>query len=741
MKGSLFRSPETWKSAFLTLPDSSYFELMRSIFGNIKTPFNKQRLVEDLASFLSRKEIQETIAAYIDHRDAKIIAAIAALDEPVPGDLETFFTGEFTYAELHSILINLEERLILYRFQEKGLYHLSLNPLLEPVLGPVIANKTSLFPTAPLGGESDDGFSETKAAPSAPALPILNDRILAALFAFISEERDFFKSEGGIRKKVLDDGKILFPNMELETIIGGLQCLGLLRQEGEGLVADTLKLHYFTDLSFYERMEYCAAGICLDINTDKSILGRFNRSRIYALTRFIHTFMSVLKAGRQYPQSTLKRIADILERSGIEQLNPWGAEISGLRGVVPGTSGAPSILGFQGRPGVLSIGFDSILRALKAVGLLGLDDSGGNTECWYPLVEPSASGLNRIADPGVEKAAIAMDTAFSCILYPEIRFNDALALASFSLVRETGTAVRFEFTRESVVRSFDRGMNAETIAALLNRLSGSQVDQNLCWTLKDWETRYSGVSLFQGIVLTLSEDRQYLAEAEPVASMIARILTPGVYLLSAPDKADAIQALHRAGIDIIAQPPWIKEDSPGERSSPYPSLTAAPRFYRYSFQDNPAENLFPKLEDESPVPDTESAEYYKNRFRTALGKIPLSKAERDELSARIERRLILSESQLVGVSVRYEKLEARGLDYVGKTSIAKQAIAAKLHIEIMWADQDGEVNRVIGIPEALEKSEGETILVLTPIPTGDIIRLPLGKISLLRRIKQSIFGE
>jgi hypothetical protein len=123
----------------------------------------------------------------------------------------------------------------------------------------------------------------------------------------------------------------------------------------------------------------------------------------------------------------------------------------------------------------------------------------------------------------------------------------------------------------------------------------------------------------------------------------------------------------------------------------------------------------------------------------------LPRVEQDELSARIERRLIVSESQMAGGAVRYEKLEARNLDYVGKTMVAKQAIALKSPIEVVWTA--GGENRVLGIPEALEKSGGETILVFKPVPKGnetaapEPIRLPLGKISLIRRIKQSIFGE
>jgi hypothetical protein len=76
------------------------------------------------------------------------------------------------------------------------------------------------------------------------------------------------------------------------------------------------------------------------------------------------------------------------------------------------------------------------------------------------------------------------------------------------------------------------------------------------------------------------------------------------------------------------------------------------------------------------------------------------------------------------------------------------------------------MSQVIGIPLALEKAGGESVLVVTPLPSnpgeeeegdgsgksiripgdtiripGESIRIPLGKISLLRRIKKSIFGE
>ncbi|MDR2618941.1 MAG: hypothetical protein LBC62_08735, partial [Treponema sp.] len=115
--------------------------------------------------------------------------------------------------------------------------------------------------------------------------------------------------------------------------------------------------------------------------------------------------------------------------------------------------------------------------------------------------------------------------------------------------------------------------------------------------------------------------------------------------------------------------------------------------------------------------------------------------ERSELLSRIERRLVVSESQLQDVSIRYEKLEARSLDYAGKTAIAKQAIAQGALLEAVWPS-GGNQETVLGTPETLEKKGGETILVLRPRSgRAEPVRIPLGKISVLRRIKQSIFGE
>ncbi|MDR2630972.1 MAG: hypothetical protein LBC60_08630 [Spirochaetaceae bacterium] len=690
-----FRSPEDWKSALMTLPDSSYFELFRSVFGNIKTPFNKQRLLEDLAVFLSRGEIQEVIAAYIDEMDHRIIIAIAVLENPVPGELESFFTGELTYAELHSKLLNLEERLIVYRFRKDGAYHLALNPMLEPVLAPLIADIDVLFPSMPL----DHPPAQKISGPNAP--------ILAAFLAFILERPEFFKAGGGIRKKVLEEGLLIFPEINLEALAGTWLHLGLLRSEGERLIVDVSRFRFFSELSPQDRREYHAAGLLLYLRGDNTEY--FHRGHLQSTVRFIHGFLETLETGRQYPETTLRRIMEVLIRQETKS------------------------------PDRQVFNADMVLEALEKTGLMEKREGG-----WWISLFDVAPG----SDPS--RPVIAQDTASSCLLYPEIGFADALKLAFFCSVRETGTAVRFELTRESAVRGFDRHIGSQEMLELVERLSGKSPDPSMVWNLKEWESRYSGVTLHRGVVLTLSEDRRYLAEAEPVAALIRETLGPGVYLLTAEEKAEAAEALQKAGVDIIAQregdssPKEVK--IPGSRHSPYPALEEAAQFLVFynrtetNKKGSPLQKE-PGVEGQAMPPDPEQAEVYKARFRSILEKMRIPKPEWDELSARIERRLILSESQLAGVSLRFEKLEARGLDYVGKNTVAREALASKSLLEILWPGSGEEPNRVMGIPLALEKRGGETLLVLKPMPQGEEIRLPLGKISLLRRIKHSIFGD
>ena len=731
-----FRSAEEWKSALMNLPESNFFELMRSVFGNIKTPFNKQRLLEDLSNLLSRDEIKKVISAFISEQDHRLIAAVALLGEPAQGVLESFFAGEYNYAELHAIVVNLEERLIIYRFKDEGLMRLALNPVLEEVLVPFIEDPSLIFPSFP---KTDSG----------PAPGMGDPRYMAAIITFFAGEEELFKTETGalsagsaaqgnksrgIRKKVLDEWKKIFPLHDPNLTVQTTLQLGLFSCEGRRLVPNSEKIADFAALSALERQEYWAAAACLSLNEASrnenvpgvsgglGILGGSSKSRLRAIASLIHRFRTWIDPERIYPETTLRRLDMLLARTEEVPGKAWGYSL------------------FDSK---VQVQFEQLLAVMENSDLLEKEKS-----CWKAT--KAASEIR----PGDEKPVIAMDSAFSILLYPEISFKDALALGSFCSVK--GNPFYLELSRHSAVRGFDSGLDSGGMTELLGRLSGNRIDSSLGWTLKEWESRHEGVALYQGTVLCLAEDHRYLAETGPLSSLIARTFAPGVYLLSSEEKSEAAAALRKAGVSIIAQPAAGKVPAGKVPAGKAPTgkVPAQPkrsihRLSRESFPrlDSGGAGL-PRGGAAAGIKKTGETEAILERFRRILDKMKLNKQEKEELSARIDRRLVLSEAQLEGTFLRYEKTEASLLDYRGKLSIARKAVQSGSLVEVSWTGPGGRSRKFTGIAQALEKEEGDSILVLrkaedsskTKDSSGGTIRVPLGKVSLLRRIKQSIFG-
>ncbi|MDR2515805.1 MAG: helicase-associated domain-containing protein [Spirochaetaceae bacterium] len=734
-----FRSLAAWREDLLTLPDTALFELLRTVFGNIKTPFNKHRLMEELASFLSRPDVLETIALFIGGEDHKIIAAVAALENPAAGELESFFAGEFSYVELQGILLNLEERLILYRYRDEGVFRLALNPLLEPVLAPYAADLSPLFPS-----------TEAEEIPAEE----LDDRILVSIIAFAVSEDDFFRAESRaetrtdwtLRKKAADEAARIFPGLDFGRLLSGFLGAELLEPEGPRLAVDRRRLEYFGKLEARDRLFYLAAGIYLNRAAPDASGGDayLRRGRFHTLARFFRRFHDALAEGRRYNRKTLLRVAWIAAR----EIDGSWAE----RGAGAFTLDAGEMTRY--------------LEPLVTVGLLHPAESGEYTVPAAPRKHPDTSfvvtpdtAAPGTAAPGTatpdtaSDPRVSQDTPFSFVLYPGISWEDADLLAAFAVPRECGAVVRLEITRESAARGFDAGFKAEDMLELLERLSGFPADQNLRWTIGDWGERYTAVALYRGAALTLAEDRRYLATGGPLSRFIRRTLAPGVYLLAEGDLEEVEAVLARSGVDIIAWP----DTGSGKESlfrSPYPSLPPGRRAGTPSGGNPPAAALvesggaaLPAGEDGAEDGGrTARAGERKERFRKALAAARLPPAVQAELSARIERRLIISEIQLRDAAVKQEKLEARNLDYPGKAVIARQALARKSLLEVVYPAAGGE-QRVFGIPLALEKSGGESVLVLrslsrpedAPESGTEEVRIPLGKISLIRRIKQSLF--
>ena len=740
------RTIAEWKSAMLTLPDGPFFDLMRSYLGDIRTPFNKQRLIDELSGFLGRKEIQDTVLSFLDATDKRMIAAIECLEEPAADELSEFFEGELSFAELHAVLLNLEERLILFKFDDEGRRRLALNPALKAVLDPFASDISILFPSFPLPVEPE---------PPAPVYtPVsthaLDDLFLAAVVAFLYRRSDLYKVTGEYRKKASDDMALVFPPDSFTVSAGVLRALGVVANEGEKTRVDPARLEALASLEGADRAFYIAAGAC------GGELGggqRVPRERLAAWARMFRELVVLIDPGRLYPSTTILKLLTIAEHaSRPHRRRRWGPDDRKhdlFSGADPALFRAACLRALviagilhEATPTAdaeVKIDAPAVANADAESTVIPAPGTPAQTKLYYLHVrspEPAAP-------PSPDRPALVLDSAFGVTVSPEISFRDALELGRFLDLRETGRVIRFELTRESAVRGFNGGISPETMLKTIDTLSGRAIPQNIRWSIGDWHTRYSSVGIYQGIVLTVAEERRFILETEPLAGMIERELAPGVYLLKIDSEEEAARALAKAGVDIIA--------FPGKKEARDPQKLLEEEEHHFTFY-TPVSQATPRTEILAPLlvlpqaaPATtlvpSSAAERLDALRAALAAKPLPKDQRDELAARLERRVVLAPTQLVGAAVRYEKLEAKGLDYVGKVRVAEQAIAIGSFVEMFWRGPKGEPNRALGAPIALEKNGGEVELVVDPAPRGERIKVAVGKISLIRRIKRSIFGD
>lgn len=741
--GYQFLPVEQWKSALIALPDMVFFDLMRSVLGAIRSPYNKQRLMEELGSFLSKSDTQKKIAAFIDENDHKIIAAIAILRDPTEDEVIQFFSGELNYAQVKSILLNLEERLIIYRVhrlspktdadqtqRHDGHLYLSLNPLLDKALLPFIARypreddgneprphdadaneqsprdadmvdgKSILFPYTKDENAESGAFDAQKAF----------DANLATFFAALIGENDFFKNDGALRRVIvsklekLQAAGISFPVFSVEDAELWLHSffhLGLLKPDaGINDLCDTLE--NFSLLTETERLAYIAGGIyvCLEQNNAESM---GIKSRIACATGIICSLIGYIDTKAVYPAITLKRFLKII----LSEINPQTAN---------------------------PFKIELILTAIEKSGLVKKREDEFRL-CF--AAKPARLSLQDYLAPR-EKPVIAFNSAYSFVLLPEISFRDAVRIIRFCELTEEG----FVITRASINRALNAGLKTNGMAATLSELSGGRLDDTIQGMLAEWEKRYHDISVYEGVTVVLSADMLYLSQTESFKRLVISNPAPGVFIIKTGDRSSIINVLRKSGIDIIAEPMLATR---GQTISSIKNQFSSPRTVpKREFGSRSSSNQSNEGPDTTRIMQTrqqatQQAEEYKEHFRAKLQGMTLTNDEREALNDRIERGLIICETQLENATLCHERLKASSMDYAGKIAIAKQALSGGEILEISFQNEAGKTMSSIGYPAGLEKSDKDTILSLRLLETNDAIRVSVGKIQGIRRIKQSIF--
>ena len=76
MSDQFAKEAAAWEQSISSLSDSKFFEIVRLYLGEVETPYNKQRLIEQLAGFLKNESNSKSIISLLDEFDVEILTAL-----------------------------------------------------------------------------------------------------------------------------------------------------------------------------------------------------------------------------------------------------------------------------------------------------------------------------------------------------------------------------------------------------------------------------------------------------------------------------------------------------------------------------------------------------------------------------------------------------------------------------------------------------------------------------------------
>lgn len=663
-----------FKGTLLTLSDDAFFELIRNYLGPIKTPFNKHDLIAKLLAFLRKETTQEKIISLIDDGDAEILTAIWILDEPSHDDLFAFLESDHSFLELHNHLLNLEDRLLIYRDDQ----HIRLNPELKDRMIDGILHASRLFEVS----GSDKALTDTEET------PWLDDRLLISFFSFLVEEPELYRADGMLRKrsarslaeripallKPLDPGgsgesaagpERLRVDFLLEALLG----LGLLVEEGSTVRPVVHAWHRWARITPVARVaEIAGAGATSnDGERGDAVLAA------EALTRSVPGDM-VLKP------AAVARLASA-------------------------ATGIPS---------------STALRTVHSMMLVGLLQGGeqGVSRGW--------------GDEESVSKPVVIGANFELTLPAETAFADGLFVGEVCRLVRHDRYPRFELTKERVASALRGGLGGSHIADRLSSLAGGALPQNVAISIRTWEEEYESIRLYRGVVLQVQEARRFTVEHSPaVQELIVQELAPGTYLIDESDVPELQQALADAGVELVpelppADPagfiPWHETESSAPLESRIHRVAAV---VAESVDQKPS-----KLRTSSAL---------RKELEDALAERKIPAEQRQELTERIQKKLIISPAQLTSAALKAERTEAKGLDYSGKVRVIEQSLSNCEYLEVIERTASGAPHRSLVEPHKLEKRENELILHGEELPDRKAVELQVSKLSLVRRLRAALF--
>ena len=699
-----------WRESFLFLEENHFFEIMKMYLGEIKTPYNKQKLIANLEGFLHKKENLVAIKSFLSDDELEIISAVVFIPDVTEEKLSSFFKNTFTYSFLYEKLLNLEERLILFKTKNENSsqgnsFVIKFNPLLEDMFFDLI-NINRLLPQIE--------FTKTE-KPAARITP----ELISCFISYILENPNIAKQDGTLKKHSLQNIPVVFGDevKKIEILYKAFLNLGILKETGHGAEVDWSKFSDFLNLSFAEQTVYITISSCSHLSRESLRLHsqifvdtvKNLSDRVFTLDLFLRTGFLVSAASfDSSSEGSFKtsRFAKIIQegRLRLSEHNNDAVTVS--------TSGA-------------------LERMFEAAVSLGIIYISGTTKDGSKDSETVYSVSDFLAAP--EQCSenlsgmLRIDSSLAVSLMPGFALRDIVPLSKFMSLKKYDKVSEFLICRQSIMRGFDLGLSAKEIIQILTERTLYEIPETLKVQIEEWNSSYSSASFYKGFVLKVDGKAALAAQHNSVLSPhIHTVIAPGIFLLDVNDDAEAVSLIKKSGLDFIGKIKSVKEEN--QTAGFFNLKLNGKKNFGCSGFETPSEI----------IPKKDSAEIEKELF-LKLEQMELDESQKENLELRIEHKVIVNPAQLNSSILRLEKSNANAMDYAGKIYVFEQALANEEKIELRFAKDGKKELSVFGKPVGIRKQSDDVFVQLLLVPENVVKEFSLGKAQFIKRIKKTIY--
>lgn len=678
-----------WQDSISSIADKQFFNIMRLYLGEIQTPYNKQKLISNLASFIKNQDNINVILSYLDKEDLTILTAIKYIPQATKETLSDFFKDSFSVSKIYSKIVNLCERLLIYKvldtYSQKEI--LLINPILQSSLDNLL-HIEYLLPNDTLSIKSiNDTF-------------YISSNFLIAFISYINVHKIACKSDGIIKKNDLNRLQEIFPGkLELvQLLMNAFINLGLVIEKERGYEIENTKLLSFSQLSELQQYAFlCAASV-----------SRFSREGLKKEAQLlIDCFSSIAENG--YTRQTLIHLAFLVgthceDGSAVTRKTRFSQILERSKQME--------------EPQLMANLLDRMIDSAIEFGLL---QEIGKNQAGEELYSYHKEMFEHQVNPNPE-GTLNIDSTNTVSLMPGLSLEQLIPLSNFMLIKKYGVVTEFELTKMSISNAFDSGMIPASIYSEIQKYCSYEIPQSLKINIEEWFNSYNSAVLYHGYVLKVSDENINFVKNNPnINKYIKEELSPNIYLLQIPFNADIAPFVEESGLNFLGK---IKEYSIAQENFTFPLLRDSKKLFV-----SKTETELPKIKDNS--------EKIINEFLEKLEKIDLDEHQKESLKYRIKNKLILNDNQLTKVSVYSEILEAGGMDFAGKCHLIDAAIKEGDLLEFEFADLQKKDSyfTIVGKPMYITKEIGEAIVRFVIEPSKEIENFLVSRITHVKRLR------